>query len=597
MIEIEIGAISKRVNSTKRTFNSRIVSVALKNKVSAKTPSFILNLDNLISPGEDILDYNYIKWGNRYYWITNISYLNSKHVEIAANLDLLATYKDSLYNIPFFCKYTNNPGLKNDELDDSRLSPDYLQPIGIDDTTVYSINNILGDPGYTLWSNLDANDQGCVVMQTQSYIGTRNYLMSLSMFNDWMTGMQQVGTAVTDLIAKLFGYQSWTQCINSCIWLPFNYEVFKSYDGWTSSKLYIGAIACDGITGPNVDCHACNILWTKNFTGLLAIPRITDSPYFMWYNRWCTYQLMTPFGIQDINADFCAVGHNYIPFSTMLEPANGQINIKLTYDSNNSFDDATQTILGVYQGNIGVDIMNKVQMMQGWEEKIMTALDLGLIVGGAAAAGGLAAGAGALGSSGGAATMAQKPVDMGKVISANENPWGNTSNLSQGELYNTRHTNISVPDPTNSTPAATQDIDQAKTASTSIGPAMINGFNKAAQCHGGVSGPNGSGLSGILNTVQLGMLRLRRKQFTCAELNNLGSTNNQAYFDFCSKYGYPVNEQVSIYDCCYRMSPEAWDNTQVFVQGSAMVNSGYLGCTQAEANALEQLIANGIWIE
>lgn len=592
MIEIEIGAISKRVNSTKRTFNSRIVSVALKNKVSAKTPSFILNKDNVISPGEDILDFNYIKWGNRYYWITNISYLNAKHVEISANLDLLATYKDSLYNIPFFCKYTNNPGLKNDELDDSRLTPDYLQPVAIDDSTVYSINNIFGDPGYLLWSRLDSTDQGCVVMQTQSYIGTRNYLMSLDMFNDWMTGMQQVGTAVTDLIAKLFGYQSWTQCINSCIWLPFNYNVFKSYDGWTSSKLYIGAIACDGSTGPNVDCYASNVLWTKNFTGLLAIPRLSDSPYFMWYNRWCTYQLMTPFGIQDINADFCALGHNYIPFSTMLEPANGQISIKLTYDSNNNFDDSTQTILGVYQGNVGVDIMSKVQMMQGWEEKIMTAIDVGLIAGGTAAAGGLASLSVGTGASSGAASSFSEAT-MKNTIANNELVQkGDMSTAEKLSYINDRYSN-----PLSSANATGHDIDQAKTASTSIGPAMINGFNKAAQCHGGVSGPNGSGLAGIVNTVQLGMLRLRRKQFTCAELNNQGQTNNQAYFNFCSKYGYPVNEQVSIYDCCYRMSPEDWDNTQVYVQGAAMVDSGYLGCNQMEANSLEQLIANGIWIE
>ena len=593
MITIQIGVTTKKINSTSRGFNGESVSVALKNKVSIKTPSFILNTDNLSG---DIKDYNYLIWDSRYYWITNMSYINAKHVEIQANLDLLATYRDDLYNMPLYCKYTNNPGMYNNELDDIRFNPDYLHPIPAMDTTIYSKANIFSSKS-DLWEDTGS---GCIVMNTQSIIGTFSYLLSAQQWANWMDGMHQAGTSVVQLIAGFFGYESWTQCINSCIWYPIKYQKMLDYFSGgtnpklTATKLYIGGVACDGVWGPDVDCYKFNWLSTINFKGALSIPRLADAPYFMWYNRWCTYQLATPFSTQDINADFCAVGHNYIPYSTMWDPSNGQINLKFTYDGN-AFDDGEQTILGCYQGNIGTDIMSLVQTMQNWEEKLMTTIDLGLIAGGAAA-GGVMLGS-ALGSSA-AGAMTQSSVSMSNIIAANENPYGNTEGMSTAGKLNALNANISVADPANSAPAPTQDVDQAKNSSISLGPGIINVMSRAIpQTHNGASGSTGQGLAGLLNTTEFGLIKMRRKQFTAVELEQSGATVQQAYDNFCAKFGYPCNQLTTIYDCCYRMSPIEWDNTSVFVQGAIIARSGYLGCNQREVNAIEQIIANGIWIE
>lgn len=578
MITIEIGTMNKKVNSTKQSFSGTEVSCALKNKVSIKTPSFIINTTNI----SDIENCNYIKWitgenSARYYWITNISHLNYNIVQIDANLDLLATYKSTIFNSQALVKYCSVPEEDDDIADDARFNPDYLKPLDsfVEDETLSKKANIFGDDD-DLW---DPTGDGVVIMQTNSIAGVANYILSLQDLETLNDGMHQVGTTFVEGIAKLFGYSSWVQCINSCIWYPINKSVLeqKFAGALTYTHLYVGGVSCDGTWGPNIPCYSSPVLWTETFSGYIEIPRLVDAPRFMWKQRWCSYQLETPFGFQDINSDLCYFQHSKIYFSTVFEPGNGTINIKYVYDGSQGFNDTTQTLLAACQGNIGTDCMHLVEKMQDWSDKAMTMIDAGLIAGGIAATGGIASMVGgAAASSGSAGSAAATQMAMNQSI----------ANVEGGSRVSTAETLLAHDNMQNIKP---HDVEGMKQSSKSIGPTLFNVPNIISPSLAGGSGESGQGLSNLINTAELGLTKLRRKQFTARALRTGGGNLSENWADYCSMFGYPRNKIYTF------LSSAMGDQASAFIQGIAYINTDNM--TQNEANAIEQLIANGIWLE
>ena len=80
----------KRPNSTKRDVNDAktVENVCLKENVDVKAPTFKVNFDTS--------DYNYVIWGDRYYYIDNTIYVSNGLWEVKCSLDILATYKNLL---------------------------------------------------------------------------------------------------------------------------------------------------------------------------------------------------------------------------------------------------------------------------------------------------------------------------------------------------------------------------------------------------------------------------------------------------------------------------------------------------------------------
>ena len=85
---IVYSGFSKRINSTKRPSGGTTIDVALKSPTSVITPTFRLTGFNTA--------WNYIQWGNRYYFVDNIVILTNDIAEYSCSLDVLATYKDTI---------------------------------------------------------------------------------------------------------------------------------------------------------------------------------------------------------------------------------------------------------------------------------------------------------------------------------------------------------------------------------------------------------------------------------------------------------------------------------------------------------------------
>lgn len=125
--------LSKRENSTLRpTGAGDSRSVFLKEGTSIYNPTFIM--------ADDVTEYNYCRWGVRYYYIRDIVVAKNQRFEVECALDVLATFKEEIGNVSAFSLYASS-GF-NDGIPDDRLST-------VDAATVQSSNLGLFDAGAT----------------------------------------------------------------------------------------------------------------------------------------------------------------------------------------------------------------------------------------------------------------------------------------------------------------------------------------------------------------------------------------------------------------------------------------------------------------
>lgn len=125
--------LSKRENSTLRPPGAGDYrSVFLKEGTSIYNPTFVM--------ADDVTEYNYCQWGERYYYIRDIVVAKNQRFEVECALDVLATFKEEIGNVSAFSLYASS-GF-NDGIPDDRLST-------VDTATIQSSNLGLFDAGAT----------------------------------------------------------------------------------------------------------------------------------------------------------------------------------------------------------------------------------------------------------------------------------------------------------------------------------------------------------------------------------------------------------------------------------------------------------------
>lgn len=113
MTEIVLYHFSKRKNSTKRpTGQGTEVPCLLKSATTFQSPMFILQ-----KPMNDVLQFNYAKWADHYYFIDSTTSINAGQTEISCTEDVLATYKNEISNYTCFIERSiNQTTLANDTM-------------------------------------------------------------------------------------------------------------------------------------------------------------------------------------------------------------------------------------------------------------------------------------------------------------------------------------------------------------------------------------------------------------------------------------------------------------------------------------------------
>lgn len=104
MTEIVLYHFSKRKNSTKRpTGQGTEVPCLLKSAATFQNPMLILQ-----KPMNDMLQFNYAKWADHYYFIDSTTSINAGQTEISCTEDVLATYKNEISNYTCFIERSSN---------------------------------------------------------------------------------------------------------------------------------------------------------------------------------------------------------------------------------------------------------------------------------------------------------------------------------------------------------------------------------------------------------------------------------------------------------------------------------------------------------
>lgn len=104
MTEIVLYHFSKRKNSTKSpTGQGTEIPCLLKSATTFQSPTFILQ-----RPMNDMLQFNYAKWADHYYFIDSTTSINAGQTEISCTEDVLATYKNEIGSYTCFIERSNH---------------------------------------------------------------------------------------------------------------------------------------------------------------------------------------------------------------------------------------------------------------------------------------------------------------------------------------------------------------------------------------------------------------------------------------------------------------------------------------------------------
>lgn len=209
MTEIVLYHFSKRKNSTKRpTGQGTEVPCLLKSATTFQNPTFILQ-----KPMNDMLQFNYAKWADHYYFIDSTTSINAGQTEISCTEDVLATYKNEISNYTCFIERSiNQTTLANDTM--------YIPT----NDWVLSTRNVIHKEKI-----MTSTYSQQYIIRVVSRTGVASYYINGNQLNnllDYMYTESNFNDVITDAITKLmfdpFKY------IVDLKWIPFVESAFKN---------------------------------------------------------------------------------------------------------------------------------------------------------------------------------------------------------------------------------------------------------------------------------------------------------------------------------------------------------------------------------
>jgi hypothetical protein len=328
MVDILLFNFSKAINSTAKPDDSSgfSVSVSLKDVTNMISPQFSLY-------GVELKKYNYAKYENRYYYITDYTYLNVfNQLEISCSLDSLATYREDILNSNAFVKYAST--YYNANIVDTRLSTDGDVSI----QKVYREMPYSYSPCYLIsWNGEGGFSRGIV-----SYSELQTILLK-----QW--DESQVETNSDAQFNNMYlGFKKWTNFLSTMekTYLDLQYNALNITD-------YIKGVKYLPFTPETYSRQEVCI--GKYHTGIYArVPNITEGSGAVQIPRkWSDFRNQSPFskyvihlpcfGAIEINAnDF--LGQSIISYSTIFDGFSGD----LIYLIENGY--------AMAKTNVGVDI-------------------------------------------------------------------------------------------------------------------------------------------------------------------------------------------------------------------------------------------------
>ena len=207
-ITITLYNFSKRENSTKQPTGGVEVQAVFKNATSKYNPSFILNI-------EDPLNYNYIKYGNIYYYVNDVILLSNDHAEYQCEVDVLATWKTDISKTKAYIEYSTS--IYDISVVDTRLSTNRNATRKSTSTGILSG----GQKGYIVGILLQGWNDVFYLNEVDLLVLTRALTKSAygELFTDPANGISKLLTDTTSCLLsvkycpKIYSYQASLPCV------------------------------------------------------------------------------------------------------------------------------------------------------------------------------------------------------------------------------------------------------------------------------------------------------------------------------------------------------------------------------------------------
>lgn len=318
-MEIICYKFEKRYNSTKRpTGQGAAYNVQLKDATSIYTPVFtVTNFGT---------EYNYIKWDNRYYYITDLEIIRNNIYNLTCQIDFLRSFYDNIANTTAFIDFSTSD--YNTQIIDNRL------PVATECTYYTNSAQIVtgGSPDFNLGSyiveyvtdNANFGATGLVAIGSSSAKQLSNALTNTDFFN-------------IENFEKQFNnvYQS----IKKLTYIPL---ILGNFSGpVTTIRLGSYSTGISGFTPPT----------TIKMSADIAIPRpFTD---FRQLQPYCSYLLYLPgYGFTTLdNADIA--GKNTLTIKLDIDGATGDATYTVDKIFKGSCNFGVSMSLGTVSSNIG----------------------------------------------------------------------------------------------------------------------------------------------------------------------------------------------------------------------------------------------------
>lgn len=274
MTEIVLYHFSKRKNSTKRPIGQGTeVPCLLKTATTFQSPTFILQ-----RPMNDMLQFNYCKWADHYYFIDSTTSINAGQTEITCTEDVLATYKNEIGGYTCFIERSSKQTtLANDSM--------YIPT-----NDWVSQSTIVGQPINTFVNGYAPN----YLLRTVSVNGVNTYYIRGEEMEELFSFMYTYGsipdvmeTALTRLFFNPFEY------ILDLKWLPFRVDKFLNI--LDTVKL--------GYWDSNANAYLINdATCTFSYDLSLGNPLYADTDFRFYNASFSKYSVKLPFvGVIPIN--------------------------------------------------------------------------------------------------------------------------------------------------------------------------------------------------------------------------------------------------------------------------------------------------------
>lgn len=230
-ITLKFGQIAKRRNSTyipTAAEMSTELSATLKDGCSDTAPVFLISAASF--------PYNYVQWGSRYYFVTDVNYTRNNLFTVSCTIDVLATYKAAILATTQYVAYssvsggawlpdTRLPILDSREYYETVASPAYFSEGG------HFMLSVLGQSGCNLFSVTEAQISQLIDSVQQSVDDVYNNIMGGSGTTEELI-LESI--LQTDVLGNAFANAP--NCIKSCYWVPFNARDI----GATPVTVYLG---------------------------------------------------------------------------------------------------------------------------------------------------------------------------------------------------------------------------------------------------------------------------------------------------------------------------------------------------------------------